>query len=218
MRLVTATACSMVFGFLALASGLGLIPSTAIPLPGAEITLQVAGAPAGAQFKWDFNGDGRPDATTSQPWASWIVPAGPWEVVVDVVHGGQPLARLSTMVVADARGGAIREVRWTQSAVEVTVTFLARTRIMAPGLTVDVPPGWVVTARDPSTVNEQGQLEILPSSAMELYPGQELTVSYVLYPPSSGARARLMGWVTGFVGMEGRVERVTIPVAGPVSF
>ncbi|HEU68608.1 MAG TPA: hypothetical protein ENN53_05275 [Candidatus Acetothermia bacterium] len=218
MRLVTTTACVVMFGLLSLAGGLSLIPSTSIPLPGAEITLQVTGAPAGVQFKWDFDGDGRPDATTGQPWASWTVPAGPWEVAVDLVQAGQPLARVSTLVVADERAGATREVHWTPSGVEVTITILARTRIMAPGLTVDVPPGWVVTSLDPSTMNEQGQLEILPSSAMELYPGQELTVSYVMYPPSSGARARSMAWVTGYVGVAGRVERVAIPVAGPVSF
>lgn len=218
MRLVMAAGCSVMFGLLALAGGLSLIPSTPIPLPGAEITLQVVGAPAGAQFKWDFDGDGRPDATTNQPGARWIVPPGSWEVAVEVVQGGQSLGRLSTMVVADTRAGVVREARGTKSAVEVTVTVLARTRIMAPGLTVEVPPGWVVTSLDPSTVNEQGQLEILPSSAMELYPGQELTVRYVMYPPSSVAPARLAGWFTGYVTEAGRVERLSIPVAGPVTF
>lgn len=217
MRTVLVTACLMI-GFLSVGQGLALIPSTAIPEPGSEVSFQVSGAPAGAQFKWDFNGDGHPDATTNQPWANWTVPAGAWNVTVDVIQGGRSLSQLGVRVVADSRLGAIGEVRWTGGVAEVTVIIRARTEIFGPGLTVDVPPGWTATSLDPARMNEQGQLEILASSATILYPGQELILQYVLYPPSAGARARLACSVTGIVTVGDHKERVSVPVAGPLTF
>lgn len=208
----------VVAGLAASASGLSLVASTAIPHPGTEITVQVVGAPAGAQFKWDFNGDGRPDTTTNQPWATWTVPGGYWEVTVDVVHGGKSLARLSTVVVADARLAAVQDVRWTQTQVEVTVTLRARARVLGPGVVVDVPPGWGAAAlgqeRAFSGTNERGQLEILVATVGEMYPGEEVTVRYILYPASPAAGTRLKSWATGYSRTDGRLERLMIPVAG----
>lgn len=216
-----AVACLVVGGLAASASGLSLVASTAIPHPGTEITFQVTGAPAGAEFRWDLNGDGRPDAMGNQPWATWTVPAGYWEVTVDVVHAGNSLARLSTAVVADSRLAAVREVRWTQAQIEVTVTIQARARIFGPGLVVDVPPGWGASAlgsdRSVSTTNEQGQLEFLISEAVELYPGEQVTTRYLLIPPSPNAVVKLKSWATGLCRTDSGMQRLVIPVAGPMS-
>ncbi len=214
MRGLIGIACSMVWGILSFASGLSLVPSTSIPDPGREITLQVVGAPVGAQFRWDFNGDGRPDATTNQPWTSWTVPAGHWEVVVDVMQAGKSLARLSTSVVADARLGAVRSVRWVGGVAEVTIVVRAKQYLVALGLAEDIPPGWGVGAVEgPDLSMSQGGV-LYALWSMVLDPGSEVYLRYCLYPPTPGAAGRLSGVVSAYWG--GR--RVEARVAGAVSF
>lgn len=214
-------ACLATMAVIGLANGVTVVPSTFIPAPGAEITLQAVGAPAGATFRWDLGADGRPDVTTDQPWVRWTVPAGYWEVGLEVVQGGRIVDQAKIAVVADARLGAVRTVQWVNGALEITVTVLAKVRVLGPGVVEDIPPGWVATASGPESalakVNEKNQIEILVPS-LELQPGEEATIRYLLYPPSPDARARFTGWVTGYWSGDGRVERVEVPVAGTVTF
>ncbi len=215
MRTVVATACAIAVGFLAFGQTIGLVASTAIPNPGSEITLQVVGAPAGAQFKWDFNGDGRPDTTTNQPWATWTVPAGYWEVAVEIIQGGKTVSRITAAVVADARIGAFRSVRWDGGVLEVTVTVRAKQFLVAPAVVETVPPGWAAAVIDDGgAIYRRGDvLEVLWSTSLD--PGMELRFVYALYPPAGGgASVRLSGAASGY--QEGR--RVEARVAGAVTF
>ncbi|MFH1609130.1 MAG: hypothetical protein ABID40_00675 [Candidatus Bipolaricaulota bacterium] len=214
MRRFLAVACTISLGVLCFASNMGLVPSTHLPNPGTEITLQVTGAPTGAQFSWDFNGDGRSDATTTQPWAKWTVPAGYWEVAVDVLQGGKSVARLSTAVVADAHLGAIRSVQWVGGVAEVTVVVRAKQFVVAPGLSETIPPGWVVEVVDDGGAFFQrgNALDALWPTLLD--PGMEVRLVYRLYPPTAGAAARLSGMVSGY--KDG--QRVEARVAGTVTF
>lgn len=214
MRRLLAAACAISLGVLCFASNMGVVPSTSVPTPGAEITLQVTGAPTGAQFSWDFNGDGRSDATTTQPWAKWTVPAGYWEVAVDVLQGGKSVARLSIAVVADANLSAVRSVRWTGGVAEVTVVLRAKQFVVAPGLSETIPPGWVVgtvEGADLST-SQGGILYALWSTVLD--PGTEVSLRYRLHPPAPGMAARLSGMVSAY--KDG--QRVEARVAGTASF
>ncbi|QAA76804.1 MAG: hypothetical protein BIP78_1038 [Candidatus Bipolaricaulis sibiricus] len=213
--LVLATCSGVLAGVLGLAQTMALVPSTAIPNPGTEISFQVTGAPAGAQFRWDFNGDGRPDATTNQPWASWTVPAGYWEVTVEVVQNARVLSRLSAAVAANAQLGAFRVARWNAGALEVTVTLFAKQSLVAPALTETVPPGWAaVVVDDGGAVYRRGDvLEVLWSTYLD--PGMAVQIVYALYPPSAaGSSARLSGTASAY--QAGR--RIEARIAGVVSF
>ncbi len=214
MRAVGAAVCVVCVGFFAWAQAIALVATDAIPNPGAEVTFQVVGAPAGAQFRWDFNGDGRADATTNQPWASWTVPAGYWELAVEIVQGGKVASRVTAAVVADARVGAFRSARWNGGVLEVTVIVRAKRPLVAPALVETVPPGWAAAVvEDGGAVYRRGEaLEVLWSTTLS--PGMELRFVYALYPPASGAPVRLSGSVSGYQGG----QRVEARVAGVVTF
>lgn len=214
IRTAVVAAGVMVVGFAALGQGIALVPSTPIPNPGAEVNFQVTGAPAGAQFKWDFNGDGRPDTTTNQPWTSWTVPAGYWEIAVEVVQGGRTLSRLAVAVLADARLGAVRVARWNGNVLEVTVTLYAKQFLVAPALSETVPPGWVAAViNDGGAVYRRGDvLEVLWSTYLD--PGMSVQVVYALYPPAVRSAVRLSGTASAY--QAGR--RVEVRVAGGLVF
>jgi len=214
MRTIVAAAYAIVVGSLAWGQGVALVATNAIPNPGSEVTFQVLGSPAGAQFRWDFNGDGRADTTTNQPWASWTVPAGYWEITVDVIQGGKVLSRVTAAVVADARVGAFRSARWSGGVLEVTVTLRAKQSLVAPAVVETVPPGWVATVVDDGgAVYRRGDvLEVLWATSLD--PGMELRFVYTLHPPTGGAPVRLSGAASGY--QEGR--RVEARVAGVVAF
>lgn len=214
MRRLLIAACAISLGVLCFASNMGLVPSTHLPNPGAEVTLQVTGAPPGAQFSWDFNGDGRSDATTREPWAKWTVPAGYWEVAVDILQSGKSVARLSIAVVADAHLGAIRSVQWVGGGAEVTVIVRAKQFVVAPGLSETIPPGWVVEVVDDGGAVWQRKEALEAIWATVLDPGWEVRLVYRLYPPTAGATARLSGTVSGY--QDG--QRVEARVAGTVAF
>lgn len=199
---------------LAFAANMELVPSTPIPKPGGEITLQVTGAPGGAQFSWDFDGDGRPDVSTTQPTARWTVPAGYWEVTVDVRQGGRSVGRVSAAVVAHADVGAVRSVQWIAGVAEVTVIVRAKQTVAAPGLAETIPPGWVLgTVEGPDLFTAHGgTLYVLWSTILD--PGAEVRLRYRLHPPAPGMAARLLGTVSGY--QDG--DRVEARVAGRVTF
>lgn len=196
------------------ASGVSLIPSTYMPNPGAEVTFHALGAPTGAQFSWDFDGDGRPELTTHQPQAKWAVPPGYWEVALEVIQGGKVLARARTAVVADARLGAVRSAHWVSGALEVTVVVRAKTTLIVPGLQETIPPGWVaVVVDDGGAIFRIGDLlEALWPTILD--PGWEVKLVYRLHPPSPGAAPKLSGKASGYVGG----ARVEVLIAGPLTF
>lgn len=201
-------------GWMALAQGPTLVSSTAIPNPGEEVAFQVLGAPVGAQFRWDFNGDGRPDLTTNAPTASWAAPAGYWEVAVEVVQGGRTVSRIVGAVTAHPQLGAFRTVRWNGNVLEVTVVLQAKQPLVAPGVVETVPPGWVASVLDDGggyAPRRGDAVEILWSTHLD--PGRSVRVVYALYPPASGTAVRFSGTASAYSG--GR--RVEARIAGVVT-
>jgi hypothetical protein len=213
MRLLACFA-AVQMGVLGFASTMGLVPSTHLPDPGREVTFQVTGAPTGVQFRWDFTSDGRWDATTVQPWANWVVPAGAWEVMVEVLQGGRTIAQLTTAVAADGRLGAIRSVQWVGGVAEVTVVVRAKQPVVAPGVEETIPVGWVVgTVEGPDlSVSQGGVLYALWATILD--PGMEVSLRYRLHPPAPGMAARLVGTVSG----RHNGQRIEARVAGTVAF
>lgn len=201
-------------GAVALASGPALVSSTAIPRPGEEVVFQVLGAPAGAQFRWDFNGDGRPDLTTNAPTAAWVVPAGYWEVAVEVVQGGRTVSKIVGAVTAHPQLGAFRTARWNGNVLEVTVVLQAKGYLVAPGIVEAVPPGWAAVVLDAGggfAPRRGDGVEILWSTVLD--PGTSVRAVYALYPPAPGAALRLSGVASAYSG--GR--RVEAKIAGVVT-
>lgn len=202
-------------GWCALAQGPALVSSTAIPNPGEEVAFQVLGAPPGAQFRWDFNGDGRPDLTTNGPTANWTAPAGYWEVAVEVVQGGKTVSRILGAVTAHPQLGAFRTARWNGAVLEVTVVLQAKQPLVAPGVVETVPPGWVVSVLDEGggyAPRRGDMLEVLWSTTLE--PGMSVRVVYALYPPAPGAAVRFSGTASAYSG--GR--RLEARIAGVVTY
>lgn len=215
MRSILLAACLVAGGALAHASGLSLVFSSPFPNPGDEITLQVVGAPTGAQFRWDFTGDGRPELTTNQPWASWAFPAGYWEIGVEVVQGGKVMAQALGAIAANAALGAFRTARWTGSVLEVTVTLQAKQPLVAPGMVERVPPGWVATVLDEGggyAPRRGDAVEVLWSTYLN--PGTSVRFVYALYPPTAGDGVRLAGTASAY----SQGQRVEIQIGGVVTY
>lgn len=199
----------------AFAAGPALVSTTAVPRPGEEVGFQVLGAPVGAQFRWDFNGDGRPDLTTNAPTATWVVPAGYWEVGVEVVLGGKTVSRILGAVVAHPQLGAFRTARWNGNVLEVTVVLQAKGFLVAPGIVEAVPPGWAAVVHDEGggfAPRRGDAVEILWSTYLD--PGKSVRAVYALYPPSAGAPVRFSGTASAYSG--GR--RVEARIAGVVTY
>ncbi|MCX7750545.1 MAG: hypothetical protein N2320_03185 [Candidatus Bipolaricaulota bacterium] len=215
MRSVLVALGLLACGCFTFAQGPALVSSTAIPNPGEEVAFQVVGAPAGAQFRWDFNGDGRPDLTTNVPTATWKAPAGYWEVAVEVVQGGKVVSKIVGAVTAHPQLGAFRTARWNGGVLEVTVVLQAKVPLVAPGIVETVPPGWVVSVLDEGggyAPRRGDGLEVLWSTSLE--PGKSVRVVYALYPPAAGAAIRFSGTASAYSG--GR--RVEARIAGVVTY
>ncbi len=197
-----------------LAQGLVLEVSTYTPNPGAAMGFQVRGAPAGAQFRWDFDGDGKADLTTAHPTAQWTVPQGAWETVVEAVESGRVVGSARALIVADANLGASRTVRLVGGTVEVTISVRAKTTVIAPGIEESIPPGWVLVVLD-----DGGALYKIGETLQAIWPtildpGWEAKLVYRLHPPAAGATARLSGKASGYVAG----ARVEVRIAGAVGF
>ncbi len=194
------------------AQGIALEASTFAPDPGGAVVFQVIGAPTGAQFRWDFNGDGRWDLTTEGPLAQWTVPAGAWETVVEAVQGGRVVGQARAVVVADARLAAVRFVRSLEDVLEVTITLKAKTRVVAPGIEEVIPAGWIaVVVDDGSSLYKVGEtLQAVWPTILD--PGWEVKLVYQLHPTAGGAFPHLQGLASGYI----LGERFEVKIAGPV--
>ncbi|MBC7098675.1 hypothetical protein H5T52_06100 [Candidatus Bipolaricaulota bacterium] len=201
---------------LGLAGGIELVPSTFTPTPGEELTLRVMGAPSGAEFYWDFGGDGTVDFTGNAPELTYTTRAGYQEVVLQVVVGGAPVGSARLAITSHEQLGAYRLVQGTDP-VEVTLVIRAKGHLFAPGLEESVPPGWILELVDEGgafTKREDGRLQAV--WPYELWTGNEVRLRYLLYPPASGAVARLQGTASAYAAGGGRIEiriggRVVIP-------
>ena len=203
MRILIACTLLVVLGALGLGGGLALIPSDPAPMPGAQITLQVSGAPAGAEFFWDFGGDGSVDQITQVPTISYTVKAGYQEIAVQVHHQGKAIASARIALSSDPSLGAFRSVQGT-GPIQVTVVLRARIHLVAPGIEETVPAGWAV-----EVVDDGGALYKIGDALqavwpLELWPDEEVSFCYRLYP-GEPATARLSGIASAY-GPEGRIE------------
>ncbi len=194
--------------------GMDLLVTDFIPSPGDTIAIWVAGAPDGAEFHWDLDGDGTPEKVTSESRIEWAVPEGAHQVVVSVVLGGKTIATFRAMVVCDSRFGAFQTVMLERGQFIVTVVFRAKTVLRAPGLSLKTPVGWGTEMIDPGSFvyRLKGGIEGLWS--LELYPGDELTITYRLLPLAKGMAFTFSGTASAFVEGEGYVE---LPVAGLIN-
>ncbi|HDI11088.1 MAG TPA: hypothetical protein ENF77_02050 [Candidatus Acetothermia bacterium] len=196
-------------------AGVGLWASTFVPMPGQKVTLRAVGAPQGATFLWDLNGDGIADRTTASPEITWMVPQGPHVVSLTVERGGRVIGRASAQVVADPHIAAYREITETDGRLEVRVVVTARSRIVAPALTETMPPGWAIVVYDPGEAQYKIKGGLQALWAMELLPGDSVSLTYDLVPVSGGGGSlTLSGEVTAYVGD----TYYRVPLAGIVSF
>lgn len=187
--------------------------STFTPNPGEMVNLWVSGAPLGAQFLWDLNGDGVADRSTETPRIQWAVPQGPHRVGVVVQHEGKTVASVEALIVADPYIGCWQIAKRVGDFWEVTVIFRAKARFTAPGLEIQVPEGWGVEVLDPGNLTYKVKGGIHGFWAVELHPGDELKFRYRLYPVSPGLSFVFTGTASGVI--EGRYY--TVPIAGIVS-
>ncbi|MGB9757394.1 MAG: hypothetical protein ACPLRP_02160 [Candidatus Bipolaricaulaceae bacterium] len=211
MRVKTLFLLGVFFGASVLGANMTLESSTFTPEPGGSVTLFVRGAPSGATFRWDLDGDGAYELTTAEPQATTTVPQGLRLVRVEVVVGKEGVAQFLAALVADARLGATRFVSHEDKSYLVTITVSCKTPIIAPGFVEDIPPGSTV-----EVVGEGGafwrraeKLEVVWPLILD--PGQTVSFTYRLYP-LAGAEIRFGGLVSAYV--EGK--RVEIPIAGAI--
>jgi hypothetical protein len=211
MLKVIIPAVLLAYAALGLAGDVMLVSETFIPTPGTEVEFQVLGAPAGASFNWDFKGDGVVDLTSGEPRARWVMSEGYQEVAVQVLKDGAPFASARVAIVADDRLGAFRTATVAEGgAVDVLLTLRAKVHLVAPGIEESVPPGWALEVIDDGgTLYRLGDVlqAIWP---LELWPGDEVSLRYRLYPPAPGSAARLSGIASAY----GDQGRVVVPIAG----
>lgn len=193
-------------GFWAL--GATLQCSSFTPRPGETVTLTVGGAPAGASFRWDLDGDGRFELSTLEPHATVSVPAGLRVVRVEVVAAGRT-ELLAAAIVADPYLGAVRTLVPEGTTLLVQVAVQSKVPVIAPGFVEEIPKGFAleVVADGGAFWRRAEKLEVIWPLVLD--PGMTLVFSYRLYPPA-GSTFQLSGLVSGYV--EGR--RVEVPIAG----
>jgi hypothetical protein len=191
-----------------LAAGIALECSNLIPDPETTVILWVKGAPQGASFRWDLDGDGRFESTTSEPEIRFVVGSGSRKVTVEVTSAGKSLGQASLTIVADPRLGAIRTITKEDGSFLVTVMIQAKMPLIAPGIAEDLPQGAVVevVAEGGAFWRKAEKLEAVWPLILD--PGSVLAFSYRVY--STAERLRLSGVVSGYVGG----QRVEIPIAG----
>lgn len=196
----------LVVGYLAF--GATLQCSDFAPRPGDVVTLTVVGAPSGATFRWDLDGDGRFEATSAEPHASFVAPAGLRLVQVEVV-AGQGTEILAAAVVGHPYLGAVRTILVEDATLLVQITVESKVPVIAPGLEEEIPRDWAleVVAEGGAFWRRAERLEVLWPLILE--PGTTISFSYRLHPPA-GVAVRLSGLVSGYV--EGK--RAVAPVAG----
>ncbi len=187
--------------------------STFTPDPGETVQLWISGAPVGAEFLWDLNGDGIADSTTEIPRLQWAVPQGAHKVRVVVKHEGKVIAAIEALIVADPYIACWQTIIPSGNTWEVKVTFRAKANLSAPGLEIEVPEGWGVEVSDPGNLTYKIKGGIHGFWAIELYPGDELGFRYRLYPVSPGLSFVFSGKASGVVA--GRYY--TVPIAGVVA-
>jgi len=195
----------LAWGVLGLSGGLTLIPSDFAPAPGAQISLQVSGAPAGAEFYWDFGGNGSVDQITQAPSIAYTVKAGYQEIVVQVHYQGQAVGSARIALSADPSLGAYRTVHSRGAGpIEVTVVLHARAHLVAPGIEETIPPGWSLEVVDDGGALYKTGDVLQVVWPLELWPGDEVSLHYLLYPgePASG---RISGIASAY-GPDGRIE------------
>jgi hypothetical protein len=191
-----------------LAAGIVLECSNLIPNPETTVILWVKGAPQGASFRWDLDGDGRFESTTSEPEIRFVVGSGSRKVTVEVTSTGKSLGQASLTIVADPRLGAIRTITKEGGSFLVTVMIQAKMPLIAPGIAEDIPRGAVVevVAEGGAFWRKAEKLEAVWPLILD--PGSVLVFSYRVY--STADKLRLSGVVSGYVGG----QRVEIPIAG----
>jgi len=191
-----------------LAAGIVLECSNLIPDPETTVILWVKGAPQGASFRWDLDGDGRFESTTSEPEIRFVVGSGSRTVTVEVTSAGKSLGQASLGIVADPRLGAIRTITKEDGSFLVTVMIQAKMPLIAPGIAEDIPQGAVVevVAEGGAFWRKAEKLEAVWPLILD--PGSVLAFSYRVY--STAEKLRLSGVVSGYVGG----QRVEIPIAG----
>jgi acylphosphatase len=191
-----------------LAAGITLECSNLIPDPETTVILWVKGAPQGASFRWDLDGDGRFESTTSEPEIRFVVGSGSRTVTVEVTSAGKSLGQASLTIVADPRLGAIRTITKEDGSFLVTLMIQAKMPLIAPGIAEDIPQGAVVevVAEGGAFWRKAEKLEAVWPLILD--PGSVLAFSYRVY--STAEKLRLSGVVSGYVGG----QRVEIPIAG----
>jgi len=198
---------SLVLGVLGF--GMSLESSTFTPDPGAPVSLFVCGAPAGATFRWDLDGDGIYDRTTTEPQVTFSASPGMRLVKVEVVSAGRTIGQLIVAIVADSKLGATRSVIREETSYLVTISVTSKTPLIAPGFVEDIPAGFAVevVAEGGAFWRKAEKLEVVWPVILD--PGQTLTFSYRFYP-LAGVDFQFSGLVSGYV--EGK--RVEVPIAG----
>ncbi len=182
--------------------------SNFIPNPGESVTLTVVGAPAGAVFRWDLDGDGRFETSSVEPYATVSVAAGLRRVRVEVVSAGRA-ELLVAAIVADPYLGAVRTLSVEGNTFLVQVKVQSKVPLIAPGFVEEIPKDFAleVVAEGGAFWRRAERLEVLWPLILE--PGMTLVFTYRLFPPA-GQTFQLAGRVSGYV--EGR--RVEVPIAG----
>jgi hypothetical protein len=192
--------------------GVRLESSTFTPDLGRPVSVFVRGAPRGATIRWDLDDDGTYERVGEEHLITFTMAEGIRRVTVEVASGGQTLARLTALFVADSRLGAFRTVIPEGHSFLVTVTILPKAALIAPGFLEVIPTGFALEVVDEGGAfwRRAERLEVVWPIILEF--GQAVSFTYRLYP-LSGVSFQFSGLVSAYVGG----KRVEIPIAGAIS-
>lgn len=209
MRITSAFVLSLVFCLGLLGTEITLESASFTPDPGTAVTIVVHGAPAGATFRWDLDGDGIYERTSGEPQALLTAATGLRVVRVEVIQGNTVLKRIVAGIVADPTLGATRTLVPEDGALLVTITVVAKVPVIAPGFVEDVPTGFAldVVAEGGAFWRKVEKLEAVWPVILD--PGQTLSFTYRLYP-LAGVDFQFSGMVSAYF----QGKRVEIPIAG----
>ncbi len=208
------------FGLLLLAVGFavfggepGFTVSDYNPAVGATVQFSVSYPTSGAQYAWDFDGNGTYEMTTTQPTLEHaFTTPGVVQVSLRVTDvGGRVTAWRRGLLVGESSLYAVRAVsKAADGTILVDVTLYARSEIRAPGLEERIPQGWqieIVNAGNAVTKRVGNDLQVL--SLNPIAAGDTWTFTYRLHPPYGAGSPTFSGTVSGYGD-----KRVTATVCG----
>lgn len=193
-------------------------PTTYNPAAREKVTFSLCQgcAVGGTRYEWDFDGDGKVDVTTANPFVDHAYAApGYMKVTLKAVGpAGRVMARRKGLLVGKTSLIGIRYVeRQSDGSIIVTITIIPSGNLVGVGVEELIPIGWQVGSSQGGDVPIKRMGRKLQVLWLQLTSGNTVSFSYQLYPTQGNGVPAFSGTVSGYE--DGK--RVTSEICGDLA-